>query len=174
MPFHLFPVAKNSFIIFDEKGRIYNHEPKNKKECAMQIKEIGKGLTMSKAYQKSWIIPTRVQVCEVENIIPSRFLNFASKHKLLREAPNPMLEGSFKIGHSPPQVYLQRDVEHAKKLKMFQLPYRIILKSDMGEIGMIALEDKDVFEKYCEELIQTTANPSSPVVSTYEIEQHPV
>lgn len=73
-----------------------------------------------------------------------------------------------------PQVYLQKDANIAKKLKMFQLPYRIILKSSMGEIGMIALDNKDLFEKYCDELIHLTTNEEAPMVERYEIEQNPV
>lgn len=186
MQYHLIPVTQRTYHIVDEKGKVYNKKPKSKKKCHEQISAIesrkhekkqtkGAGLTLSKMFQNAWVLPTRVEICEIDQVVPYKFQQIAHQFFHQVRVPHPMLQGARRIPNGqqvPNQVYLLNNTPQDRNI--LQLPYRILLRTTTGEVAAIAIEKEDTFNTLCAVLIQTTDNPQHPIVDRYAIEQHPV
>ena len=121
----------------------------------------GGGLTMSKAYLDSWVLPVSVHVCKIDRIVPNLYQNFLRLYGL-REYDKP-----------PKQMYYYGNGANVPR-KALQLPYRIILNSadNRGETWYI--ENESEFTTLCKMFLNARGNPNDVGVVNSIIEQQPV
>ena len=127
----------------------------------------GSGLTLSRMYHKSWILPVRVQVCQIDRI------NRAGWAQVMREYPTIM---TALTNASPHQLYRYVGGTPAPPFlrTALQLPYRIILTSTDGQSEFWFVEDESEFTRLSKIFVRARAdNRDDRVVNTI-IEQHPV
>ena len=52
-------------------------------------KSRGKGLTMSRAYHRAWVLPVRVHVCRIDRIIPNLYTNELRRINFVQDYDQP-------------------------------------------------------------------------------------
>ena len=124
-------------------------------------KDKGAGLTMSKAYLGSWIIPVSVHVCKIDRINPNIYQTQLQRY------------GIRDYNDSPKQMYRYDNGIHVPS-KALQLPFRIILTSVDGGSETWYIENEAEFTTLCKIFVHARANPADVGVVNSVIEQHPV
>ena len=153
MPFNLVPISSKKNILIDEKGLVYDYSPKKKLS--------GKGLTMSKAFLDSWVLPVRVEVCEISHIDEMRYVHFIQDNHI-----------SIHYTHLPRQAYYYHFGELVP-VKALKLPYRIYVCSTNSRGGIWYMEDKTDFNRLCQISAQAKQMDRDTIVQFASIEQHP-
>ena len=121
----------------------------------------GGGLTMSKTYLKSWIIPIRVHVCQIDEINPYTYVTIMNRYGIPAN-----------YDKEPRQTYSYGPDEYVPN-KALQLPYRIILISG-GQSVTWYIENETEFTRLCKIFIHARDNVNNNKVINTVIEQHPV
>lgn len=136
--------------------------------------EYGAGLTLSKAYINSW--PVRVEVVEINNIIPTDFNKLYSSHikpLQLRNLLHPMINPKNVLvirTERPQKIFVYGPGQETEEIA--RLPFRILLRTTNGQFGAIALDDEELFRDLCQRIIQITTDPLHPDLKSFHLEQH--
>ena len=131
---------------------------KNKKTIS------GAGLKMSKMYLDSWILPVRVQVCEISKV------NEGEYSKIVREN-----EIIFHYVHLPKQKYFY-NFGTLVSPKLLQLPYRIYIQTQDHPVrgGIWYIENEADFQRYCRLFAHSIEGEDMQSnIKIFDIEQQP-
>jgi hypothetical protein len=169
MPYSLIQATQRTYFIVDDKGKVYNKKPKSKKKCQKQIEAIearkhsksisGRGLTLSKAYHDAWILPIRIEVCEISQVDLIKY----------RQIMNANGIADYYV-HEPKQRYFY-SYEEIVPVKALKLPYRIYIQDIYRRGGIWFIENKNDFEILCQ--VSELTGTQKTIVQRLEIEQQP-
>ncbi|MBS1738474.1 MAG: hypothetical protein JSS98_17980 [Bacteroidetes bacterium] len=148
---------------------------RNKNSSKKKLKANGGGLTLSKLYHNSWIIPIRVEVCEIFDVMEPHLIHHFPRMPIanyFHEAPQP---GIVRVPNEDQQLFtIHFFGDDPQNENILQAPYRLLMTLTNGRRGGLALDNKQVFDDliafishYC------VTDPYHPRIRRYEIEQHP-
>lgn len=125
----------------------------------------GSGLTISKMYHDSWILPVKVQVCQIDRIVPELF-NTLSERYSLRSLVARATSPPFQVYQYPEGAQVPR--------KALQLPYRIVLTTQVGGRQTWYIEDQNEFAQLAKLFVKARSRNDDERVINSIIEQQPV
>ena len=149
--------------------KLFEHSPGTALRLAGSVldKFTGKGLTLSKAYHRSWILPVRVHIASIERLNPMEYNRLMNVLGVRRESTE-----------SPYQMY--NYIEGAPvPARALQLPYRIVLTSTQGERETWYIENETEFRRLVSTFVSARKLPRQEkntdlYFKESTIEQHPV
>jgi hypothetical protein len=125
-------------------------------------KSKGAGLTLSRLYHNSWLIPTRVQVVTIRNVIRAQYQNTLYRLGIVEQ-----------FTRLPRRIYYFPEGEAAPAAAL-QFPFRIIIVTTLGGSGTWYVEDENEYRILVRAFAHCRNPPSDLVEINNDFIQEPV